>query len=279
MAKSTQVLALLFCLPSLGLARRKMTGSGKIVANSEDAVGVEQKWDYTTAKTAWDVLCHNRDAGVFGAKWKESNCLAFCHDLKFKCDPDERVENIEVSWKRFLKKTMSIPKTATPVTTEDGTSFKFFIESEGCHGGDGVSDEDCELPWAAFDQVRQHDEIVDITRRFLVYDARKPGERAVSIETNKYEAKFYRSNVDILGTGAPLPAEPVYAGATGTGCGKGLTQCSLPVQGSDVVSETTELDVTTRFLLEDSPGYVSLMKNRNEAKMKQTQVTEFEWGN
>jgi len=275
MATTTQVLVLLFCLPSLGLARRKMAGSGKIVANSEDAVDVQQKWDYTTAKTAWDVLCHNRDAGVFGAKWKEADCMAFCHDLKFKCDPDERVENIEVSWNRFFKKAMTISKTAAPVTTDDGMSFKFFIESEGCNS----ADEDCELPWGAFDKVRQHTEIVDITRRFLVYDARKAGARAVSIETNKYEAKFFRSDVEILGTGAPLPEAPVYAGATGTGCGKALSQCSLPVQGPDAVGETTELDVTTDFIVEDTPGYVSLMKNRNVATTKQTKVTEFEWGN
>jgi len=279
MATTTQVLVLLFCLPSLGLARRKMAGSGKIVANTEDAVDVQQKWDYTTAKTAWDVLCHDRQAGVFGAKWKESDCTVFCHDLKFKCDPDERVETIEVEWKRFKKASMTISKTATPVTTEDGMSFRFFIESEGCNSGDGASDEDCELPWGAFDKVRQHTEIVDITRRFLVYDARKAGARAVSIETNRYEAKFFRSDVDILGTGAPLPAAPVYAGATGTGCGKGLTQCSTPVSGPEAVGEKTELDVTTDFIVEDTPGFVSLMKNRNVATTHKTKVTEFEWGN
>jgi len=279
MAPTTKAMAVLFCLPSLGLARRKMAGSGKIVANSEDAVDVQQKWDYTTAKTAWDVLCHNRDAGVFGAKWKETDCLAFCHDLKFKCDPDERVENIEITWKRFTKATMSIPKNAAPVTTVDGTSFKFFIESEGCHGGDGANDEDCELPWGAYDKIREHDEIVDITRRFLVYDATKPGDRAVSIETNSYKAKFFRSKLELLGTGAPMPAEPVYAGATGTGCGKGLTQCSVPVQGPDAVGETVELDVVTDMLVEDPPGFASLMKNRNVATTKMTKVTEFEWGN
>jgi len=275
MAPTTKAMAILFCLPSLGLARRKMAGSAK----NADAVDVQQKWDYTTAKTAWDVLCHNRDAGVFAAKWKESDCKLFCNDLKFKCDPDERVENIEITWKRFTKATMSIPKTATPVTNDDGTSFRFFVESEGCDGGEGANDKDCELPWGAFDTIRQHTEVVDITRRFLVYDASKPGDRAVSIETNKYEATFFRSDVDILGTGAPLPAAPVYAGATGTGCGKGLTQCSLPVQGPEPVGETLELDVTTDFLVEDTPGFVSLMKNRNVAKTKTTQVTEFEWGN
>lgn len=260
---------------------RKMASSGKsgasISQDVADTVTTQQKWDYSTAKTAWDVLCHDRAAGVFHAKWKETGCIAFCHNLGFKCDPDERVQNIEVYWSRFGKKTMAVPKSAAPVTTEDGMSFRFFLESEGCHGGEGSSNEACELPWATYDQERQHPEFVDITHQFLVYDARKAGERAVSIETNRYEAMFARSDVEVLGTGAPLPAQAVYAGASGTGCGKALAQCSTPRQGPAPFDDTTEIDVTTDFVLElpDTPGYVSLMKNRNWAKTHQTTVRAF----
>lgn len=247
---------------------------------SEDAAGT-QKWDYSTAKTAWDVLCHNRAAGVFHAKWKETGCFGFCHHLGFKCDPDVRVQKIEIYWSRFTKKAMTVEKTATPVTTEDGMSFRFFIESEGCHGGHGSSTEDCELPWAGFDQERQNTESVDITRRFLVYDARKAGARAVSIETNRYEASFDRSDVRVLGTGSPMPARPVYAGAFGAGCGKGLAECSKPAQGPAPAADTTEIDVTTAFVAElpGTPGHVTLMRNRNWAKTYQTDVKMFEWGN
>jgi len=282
MATTTQLLLILFCLPSLSLARREMAGTGKLVANhTEDAVDTQQKWDYSTAETAWHVLCHGRDAGVFHAKWKETGCLGLCSNLGFKCDPDKEVHTIDIYWNHFLKKTITLPKNATPVTTDDGRSFRFFLESEGCLG-DGKSDEDCELPWEVFDKERaNHDTVVDITRHFLVYDARTAGKRAVSVETNKYEARFHMSEVKTLGTGTPLPEEPVYAGATGTGCGTGLAECSKPVSGPEPVDETTVIDVTTNFLVElaGKPGYVGIMENRNWAKTKRTKAKVFEWGN
>jgi len=285
-------LLILFCLPSLSLAGRQMEGTGKLVANhTEDAVDTQQKWDYTTAKTAWDVLCHRRDAGVFHAKWKDEGCLGFvCESLGFKCDPDDEVHTIEIYWKHVFKKTMILPKTATPVTTDDGRSFRFFrffLESEGCPG-DGKSDKDCELPWEVFDKERAPTEdgdytptMVDITRHFLVYDARIPNRRVVSVETNRYEAHFDKSEVETLGTGTPLPTLPVYAGAFGTGCRTGLAECSKPVSGPEPVDETTEIDVTTNFLVElkSAPGNVSIMTNRNWARTTKTKAKEFVWGN
>jgi len=282
MATTTQLLLIIFCIPSLSLARRKMAGTGKLVANhTEDAVDTQQKWDYSTAKTAWDVLCHGREAGVFHAKWRESGCLTMCSTLGFKCDPDEAVPTIDIYWSHFTKKTMVLPKTATPVSIDDGRSFKFFLESEGCPGN-GPSDKDCELPWYVFDEERaDQDTVSHITRHFLVYDARKPGNRAVSVETNKYEARFHMSEVETLGTGTPLPAAPVYAGATGTGCGEGLAECSKPVSGPEPVDKTTVIDVTTNFLVKSAgqPGSVSIMKNRNWAKITQTKTKVFEWNN
>jgi hypothetical protein len=276
MAATKHFLLLILCFPTLSVARRKMTGSGKINAKAteaEDAAG-SLKWDYETAKTAWDVLCHNRQAGVFKAEWKESSCFGLCHHLKFQCDPDDRVETIPVNYGRITSKTLTLQKSATPVTT-DGLSFRFFLNSEGCPFGEG--DEDCELPWETYDDIRNDTSKIAITRRFLHYDARKEGSRALSVEKNVYEAYFYKSAISTLGTGTPLP-ELTFAGAKGTGCGVGVSECSAPVQGPEPVPETTVLDVTQNYIteLDTTPGYVSMFSNRNWAKTTQTKVNSFE---
>jgi hypothetical protein len=277
-----------------------MAGSAKLNANGADttANAGERRWDYSTAQTAWDVLCHDRAAGVFFAAWKESKCMFFCHHLKFECDPDERVQTIKVKYGRLMSSTYDLPKSAVPVTT-DGLSFRFFLNSEGCDSGDN---EDCDLPWEPYDEVRNSTKTAHITKRFLHYDARKPGARALSIEKNVYEAWFHKSAIQKLGAGLPLPEELKYAGASGTGCGVGVSECSKPVDGPEPVPETTIVDVTTRYVTElkglhmidvlvpnpehhldflveesvDTTGYVSLFKNRNWAKSYKTKVFEFE---
>merc|ERR1719382_33273 len=255
-----------------------MAGSGKINTKEKDVdetAGSQLKWDYGAAKTAWDVLCHNRQAGVFLTEWKESDCFGLCHSLKFQCDPDDRVETISVTYGRITSKTLTLQKSATPVTT-DGLSFRFFLNSEGCPFGEG--DEDCELPWEPYDMVRNFTSKNKITRRFLHYDARKEGARALSVEKNIYEATFYKSKISTIGTGTPLPEQLTYAGSTGTGCGVGNSECSAPVQGPEPVPETTKLDVTTNYIaeLDTAPGYVSMFANRNWAKTTQTKVNSFE---
>jgi len=271
----------LLCSANVGMARRVKSKSNGVVNIADqkvkEAAETQSNWSYSNATTAWDVLCHAREAGVFGAKWKETGCW-FCDSMVFKCDPDERESSIKVTWKGFGSKDMYIKKDALPVTT-DGFAFRFFLESKGCLFGDGNSDEDCELPWEPFDTVRSSTKKTHITRRFLNYDAVKAGARVVSIATTKYEAWFYKSDVKTLGVGSPVPAEPIYAGATGTGCGVGLVECTKPVQGPEPMPTTQKIDVTTNYIFEhsDNPGYVSLMTNRNWAKHAKTRVASFAW--
>lgn len=146
--------------------------------------------------------------------------------------------------------------------------------SEGCHHGN--ADEDCELPWEAFDKPRVAATGVELlTRRFLLYDATEAGKPHIHMESSKYSAKFYESGFQPLGTGLPVPKTPVFAGSTGTDCAPNV-ECAAPPSSVEPVL-AKELDVTSRFLVESpsDPGHFVLMSNRNTASVQSTYVVEF----
>lgn len=293
MATATNILVLLFTLGTahMGLARRVKKDAAQATVNVESTESTEtnvestestetqqwlasqeQKWNYDTASTAWDVLCHARASGVFGANWEHKKWHKF-QNLEFKCDPDERANEIKVTWKGWTGKEMFIKKDATPVT-QDGFHFRFFLESEGC---DSIGS--CDLPWAPFDVPRNNTQKPKVVNRYLVYDARETGARVVTIETNHYSAWFYKSDIKELGTGVPVPSQPTYAGDVGTGCGLGVNGCSEPISSPQPEDSVKTLDVTTKYILDcpSSPGYICLMTNRNWAKISKTDVDRFDW--
>jgi len=230
--------------------------------------------------TAWEILCLSGKAGEF-RHWNQNNCNSVtmalkakqCHSLKIRCDMDERYEKIDVSWKvTGATKSLSIPKAATAVTTKD-YYYRFFVVSEGCpHGNTG---EDCELPWEAFDEHRVAASGVAVTRRFLVYDAREAGKPHIQMESNKYSAQFYASEIESLGTGLSMPESPVFSGSTGTDCAPNADCAEPPNSVEPVLAK--ELDVTSRFLMESpsDPGHFVLMSNRNTGSVQSTYVVDF----
>jgi len=230
--------------------------------------------------TAWEVLCLAGKAGEF-RRWSQGDCNKIgaalkgkqCHELDVRCNVDQRVETISLSWKvTGTTKQLSIPKAANAVTTQEHY-HRFFVVSEGCpHGNEK---EDCELPWSVFDEPRVAATGVALTRRFLVYDDTNPGVPRIRMETNKYAAKFYESGFQPLGTGLPVPKSAVFAGSTGTDCAPNV-QCAAPPSSVEPVL-AKELDITSRFLLESpsEPGHLVLMSNRNTASVQGTYVVEF----
>jgi hypothetical protein len=231
--------------------------------------------------TAWDILCLSGKAGEF-RRWSQNDCSSVkmalkgkqCHQLEIRCDLDNRYETIDVSWKvTGNTKSLKIPKAAKAVTTKE-YYHRFFVVSEGCHHGN--ADEDCELPWEAFDKPRVAATGVELlTRRFLFYDAREAGKPHIHMESSKYSAKFYESGFQPLGTGLPVPKTPVFAGSTGTDCAPNV-ECAAPPSSVEPVL-AKELDVTSRFLVESpsDPGHFVLMSNRNTASVQSTYVVEF----
>jgi len=230
--------------------------------------------------TAWEILCLSGKAGEF-RRWSQGDCNAIgaafkgkqCHQLDVRCDVDQRVETISLSWKvTGTTKQLSIPKAANAVTTKE-YYHRFFVVSEGCPHG--KAEEDCELPWAAFDQPRVAATGAELTRRFLVYDATVVGVPHIRMETNKYSAKFYESDFQPLGTGLPVPTSAVFAGSTGTDCAPNV-ECATPPSSVEPVL-AKELDVTSRFLVESpsEPGHFVLMSNRNTGSVQSTYVVEF----
>jgi len=231
--------------------------------------------------TAWEILCLAGKAGEF-RRWSQSSCstmgAAFkgkqCHSLDIRCDVDERVETISLTWKvTGDTKQYSIPKAAKAVTEKE-YYHRFFVVSEGCPHG--KAEEDCELPWAAFDTPRVADTgVKELARRFLVYDATVIGVPHIRMETNKYDAAFYRSEIQLLGTGLPVPTSAVFAGSTGTDCAPRV-ECAAPPSSVEPLSERT-LDVTSRFRLESpsEPGHLILMSNRNTCSVMETYVVDF----
>jgi len=231
-------------------------------------------------KTAWEVLCLSGKAGEF-RRWRQGDCSTIgaavkgkqCHQLDFQCDVDQRVEFISLSWKvTGNTKQLKIPKAANAVTSQE-YYHRFFVKSEGCPHGN--ADENCELPWAAFDEPRVAASSAEVVRRFLVYDDTNPGVPRISMETNKYAAKFHESGFQPLGTGLPVPKSPIFAGSTGTDCAPKV-QCAAPPSSVEPVL-AKELDVTSRFLLESpsEPGHLVLMSNRNTGSVQGTYVVEF----
>jgi len=234
----------------------------------------------TSANTAWDILCLSGTVGEF-RHWGQAGCrgitAAFrfkqCHRLDVKCDFDERVQDITLWWKvTGAMKVMRIPKMAKPLTGE-AHYHRFFLVSEGCLHGN--SKEDCELPWAAFDEPRETPSVADVTRRFLVYDSRIAGEPVMQMETNKYHADFLVSDFTSLGTGLSLPKAPVFAGSTGTDCGVSR-QCAKP-PNSEAPVLSADIKVTSKYIMESptDPGHFVLMSNRNEANVMKTYAVEF----
>jgi len=258
-----------------------------VLANSIDAV--RQLAQETAAQsvqigvrqnTAWEILCLSGKAGEF-RRWSQGDCTAMgaalkgkqCHQLDMRCDVDDRVETISLSWKvTGGTKQLSIPKAANSVTTKEHF-HRFFVVSEGCPHG--RAEEDCELPWAPFDEPRVSATGVELTRRFLVYDNTKPGIPRVHMETNKYVAKFYESGFQPLGTGLPVPKSAVFAGSIGTDCAPNV-HCAAPPSSVEPVL-AREVDVTSRYLLESpsEPGHFVLMSNRNTCSIQGTYVVEF----
>jgi len=236
----------------------------------------------TGQNTAWEILCLSGQAGEF-RRWSQGDCstigAAFkgkqCHQLDIRCDVDERVKTISLSWKvTGNTKQVSIPKAAKPVMTEEHY-HRFFVVSEGCPHG--RAEEDCELPWAAFDMPRVVATGVELTRRFLVYDDRIPGNARIHMETNKYSAVFYESGFQPLGTGLPVPKSAVFAGSTGTDCAPNVECAAPPSSVKPVLAK--ELDVTSRFLIlmesPSEPEHFFLMSNRNTGSVESTYVVEF----
>jgi len=234
----------------------------------------------TLQNTAWDILCLSGTVGEF-RHWGQVSCnslaavfgLKLCHRLDVKCDFDERVQDITLWWRvTGAVKVMRIPKTAKPISTEDHY-HRFFLASEGCPHGN--NNEDCDLPWAAFNEPREVSSLADVTRRFLVYDSRIPGEPLMQMQTNKYHADFWVSDFTPLGTGLPLPEVPIFAGSSGTDCGISR-QCAEPPH-SEAPVLSTEFKVTSKYIIESptDPGHLVLMSNHNEANVMKTYVVEF----
>lgn len=232
-------------------------------------------------KTAWEILCLSGKAGEF-RRWSQNDCsgvgAAFkgkqCHQLDIRCDADERVEAISLSWKvTGTTKQLSIPKSANAVTEKE-YYHRFFVVSEGCPHG--KAEEDCELPWTQFDKPRvAATSVRELTRRFLVYDATVVGVPSIQMETHKYSAQFYKSEFQPLGTGLPVPASAVFAGSTGTDCAPNV-ECAAPPSSVEPVL-AKDLDVTSRFLVESpsEPGHLVLMSNRNTCSVQGTYVVQF----
>jgi len=232
-------------------------------------------------KTAWEILCLSGKAGEF-RRWSQNDCsgvgAAFkgkqCHQLDIRCDADERVESISLSWKvTGTTKQLSIPKAAKAVTEKE-YYHRFFVVSEGCPHGN--AEKDCELPWTTFDKPRvAATSVRELTRRFLVYDATVVGVPSIQMETHKYSAQFYKSEFQPLGTGLPVPASAVFAGSTGTDCAPGV-ECAAPPSSVEPVL-AKDLDVTSRFLVESpsEPGHLVLMSNRNTCSVQGTSVVQF----
>jgi hypothetical protein len=230
--------------------------------------------------TAWDIICLGGQSGEF-RRWSQTGCSSIgaalvgkqCHSLNIKCDADERVQDIAISWKvTGNTKELTIPKTAGAVTSEDHYN-RFFVASTGC--GYGKSHVDCDLPWKPFDVPRDVTQTLAVARTFLVYDSRAAGKPLISMEKNKYEGTFYASEFELLGTGIPVPAEPMFAGSMGTGCAAGI-ECAEPPRTKERVQQT-DLDVTSNYLMQSplEPGHIVLMKNRNTAAVQPTNVVDF----
>jgi len=239
-----------------------------------------QSAEGSVGNTAWDILCLSGKAGEFRS-WGQSDCQSFsqafkgkqCHYLQIRCDVDERYKTIDITWKvTGTTKALSIPKAANAVTTKEHY-HRFFVVSDGCPHG--KKDEDCEPPWAAFDERRVATTGAELSRRFLVYDATEAGNPRIRMETSKYSAKFYESQIKALGTGLPVPKSAVFAGSTGTDCAP-KTQCAAPPNSVEPVL-AKELDVTSRFIMESpsEPGHFVLMTNRNTGSVQNTYVVEF----
>mmetsp|Transcript_115125 Transcript_115125/g.229290 ORF Transcript_115125/g.229290 Transcript_115125/m.229290 type:complete len:431 (-) Transcript_115125:135-1427(-) len=237
----------------------------------------------TTAdgETAWDILCLSGKVGEF-RHWGQVGCNSFsaalrlkqCHRLDVKCDIDKRVQDITLWWKvTGAKKVLRIPKTAKPISAKDQYYYRFFLTSEGCPHGNNA--EDCDLPWAAFNEPRKVSSVADVTRRFIVYDSRIPGNPLMRMETNKYHAEFLPSEFAFLGTGLPLPEAPTFAGSHGTNCSVSQ-ECAEPPR-SEAPVPSTDFKVTSNYIMESpsDPGHIVLMSNHNEARVTETYVVEF----
>lgn len=231
-------------------------------------------------KTAWEVLCLSGKAGEF-RRWTQADCTSIgamvkgkqCHQIDVKCDVDDRVPFISLSWKvTGTTKHLTIPKAANAVASQE-YYHRFFVVSEGCPHG--KADENCELPWEAFDKPRVATTDAEVVRRFLVYDDTTPGVPRIHMESNKYAAKFHKSSFEPLGTGLPVPKSAVFAGSTGTDCAPKV-ECATPPSSVEPVL-AKELDVTSRFLLESpsEQGHFVLMSNRNTGSVQATYVVEF----
>lgn len=248
------------------------------LAQETTARSVETK---AGTETAWEILCLSGQAGEF-RHWSQGDCSSVgaalkgkqCHQLTVRCDVDQRVDTISISWKvTGTTKQLSIPKAVKAVTAEE-YYHRFFVVSEGCP--QGRAEEDCDLPWAAFDKPRDAASRMDVTRRFLVYDNRNAGAPRIHMETNKYSAVFHKTSFKPLGTGVPVPKSAIFAGSTGTDCAPSV-QCAAPPKSVEPVL-AKELDVTSSFIVESpsDPGHFVLMSNRNTGSVQSTYVVEFD---
>jgi len=264
------------------LAATRIDAVRQLAQEMAQEMAAQSAQNGVAGQTAWEILCLSGKAGEF-RRWSQSGCSAMgaafkgkqCHSLDVRCDVDQRVETISLTWKVSLDtKQYSISKAAKAVTEKD-YYHRFFVVSEGCPHG--KAEEDCELPWTAFDTPRVADTRVEkLTRRFLVYDATVVGVPHMLMETSKYDAVFYKSEIQPLGTGLPVPTSAVFAGSTGTDCAPHV-ECAAPPISVEPVSKRT-LDVTSRFLLENpsEPGHLILMSNRNTCSVMDTYVVDFE---
>jgi len=267
------------------------TSDGETATTASDEETKTTKFDGVTAATtvdgavtshptAWDILCLSGNVGEF-RHWGQVGCNSFfaglrlkqCHRLDVKCDLDERVQDITLWWKvTGAEKVLRIPKTATPISAKEH-HYRFFLISQGCPHGNNAKD--CDLPWAAFNEPRQVSSVADVTRRFIVYDSRIPGNPLMRMETNKYHADFSPSEFAFLGTGLPLPEAPTFAGSHGTNC-SASQECAEPPH-SEAPVPSTDLQVTSNYIMESpsDPGHIVLMSNHNEARVTETYVVEF----
>jgi len=231
-----------------------------------------------TLPTAYDTLCAGgRFVGQM--RWEESGCSMFsptCQMLTIACPSDERVDALDINWhknsfgtgtllnliaprtgyqildgvSRFIgtQKGFEVDRMATPASMS-GQVYRFFLWSDGC---EKQPHQGCELPWPTGEEVRPESKIVGVTHFYLVYDDTEPGHPKVSIEMDQFVAEFSKSSFQLLGTGEQAPPPLMFAGATGTGCGKGLP-CDTPLHTPDPV-ESKVFEATFHHLMEYPVG-------------------------
>merc|ERR1719264_1044598 len=131
---------------------------------------------------------------------------------------------------RFIgtQRGFEVDRMATPASMS-GEVYRFFLWSDGC---EEHPHRFCQYPWPRGEEVLPEHKIVGITHFYLVYDDTEPGHPKVSIEMHQFVAEFSESSFQLLGTGEQAPPPLMFAGATGTGCGKGLP-CDKPLQTPD----------------------------------------------